>query len=307
MRTFALTISAMVSSIVAFAQPEISPVRFKDEDLLSDIDSTRYIKKVYGGKNDQLFLYRIFNKATDRIEIEFIRESDSTFRFFSYHPTGKEKLTGIALIDPKWFDSLVIQIPDFSKDPDGAIGTMKDTVINEYHLRGIEYWWEHDSTGKYSAGCYGENGKTGYWFSGFYLRNRDYYGSWFVNTKKERYSQGKPVHNSVVEFDRVSWPEIKGKWMYNHNYSDDSIYLFNREIPVSTRSSSITFISETHYKSIRPGHHGGIPYTEEWWTKGDRLFLKSKGNTTQYRIISFIGNQLVLELIRERTPDPRLL
>jgi len=286
-----ITISFAISTLSGFAQPDLSLVHFEGSTYNS------YDRRAYVRNNGPLFHYQIINKSSDRPELELVRESDSSYYFIKYFPSGKSKLQGFLNIKLDLYYTPFI--PDFTKDPDGSKGIGKDTVLSVFESGMLSYGWEYDSTGGITAGFRFDHDKTGVWYSGFLLKSRINEGSYFVRTNAKRYINIIQPPDSAVELNSITWPNIKGTWIANQEFSNDSLLLYHRG-SWEDSDCSIEFKSEKKYY-IRNSYIHGVPKGfHDWWTIGDRLFLKVGKSTHEYKIISFTGPELVIQLISVR-------
>jgi len=240
-------------------------------------------------------------EPTERARFQSLKP-DTSYYFTCYHKFGNQEITGFLEIDRHWlFVGHLYSVPDREKDPDGSKGIMRD-YYNIIETGLIDYLWEYELGGIVSAGGWDGDGKNGKWFSGFLLKSKLGRKSYFVKTKKQLFKEDELVSNSLIEFNSIKWPDIKGNWVANQEFSNDSVFLFHR-IPKSSGEYSIEFTSDKRYYLNSPpespkGFH-------EWWTNGDRLFLKIGNETHEYKIISFTGPELVIQDITKAISTKR--
>lgn len=272
MRPAALTLFALISSVFTFAQT--------------------VQKKTF-------FYYSNINvKPSDKTWKQFMNERDSSHYFKSFRKFDKQEISGFLEIDGHWlgYGCGMLMVPDTKKDPDGTKGIMTDTFFTRFSTGTIEYLWQYDSGGIVPAGGCGHRGNEGKWFTGFLLKSKLEWRSYFVKTKKQLYYNDELVSNSLFEFNSIAWPDIKGTWVVNQVFSNDSLLLYHRG-SLEDSDFSIEFTSEKIYYLRNSYVHGAPKGYYEWWTTGDRLFMKVGSKTYEYKIISFTGPELVIQLI----------
>ena len=200
-------------------------------------------------------------------------------------------------VDKVNFDSTRLEIPDFTKDPDGSKGIMKDTVFYSYHLRKHDFWQEMDSSGFYWLGEYQYGKKVGTWVKGkFYVRDSTLKKRFFRIFSID-YQNGVPDSTTSYYFDSVTFSKLKGLWVYNlsrryHSFEKDSVVLPNEEF--------LSFIDETTYRynCLRDNPRHSFDYTactDEWWLENKVLCLRRNSEILKFKIDTLTKNLLVLE------------
>jgi len=290
-----------VSAFTSVSQPILSLLRFNDEWLFHQEDLTIDCKFIRDELTQKLISYRVYFPNSKQIDFEMFRFTDSTFFFIKYDTSYKEISKGLLEIDFKTYDSTITSIPNQNMDPDGSKGIFKDTVVKSYHFKKQRFWRESNASSFTNVGEYKNGKRNGTWAEGKYFYNNYWPIDQFIPTKYENYLEGKLDSSSIKLLNEINWPDLKGKWFFNPDYGDTAIHFYARDSINNKRKNFITFLTESTYQFRCDSKNPIYTYQtttciDDWWVKGDRIFLKRGSKVDEFKVISLTRETLVLEL-----------
>lgn len=243
---------------------------------------------------------------------QYFRHSDSSFLFLQFDST--EKLIKQGLLASYYtgiIDTVVIQIPDIGKDPDGTLGLMKDTAFIEaihlYKKTGI--WQEKDSLGNFWRGSFLNGKREGKWERALPYYSPDYptlatLTSNFHPFDFRNFKEGK--EQPMVEFIEL-WPYIEGKW-YIQNKDTDVLYLTTNESKINDDSTIVWhFTSKSRITLKCPPKQKHIkPFTYllscNWKQENNKLLVELCDHVKTFELVDFTPTYMILKPL----PDSQL-
>ncbi|MES2776143.1 MAG: hypothetical protein V4722_18340 [Bacteroidota bacterium] len=259
----------------------------------------------YSLYSDDTMSITVSDSAKRLLEV-YKRYDDNSYVFTGYDKNQTQSRSGLLKLSNEIQRADTFQMMDYSKDPTGIKGLMKDTVLYTYKYLKQGLWIEPDSLGDVWQGYY-ENGMRNYRWKKGYLKQRsgfensdaDLFNNFFLRSI-HYFDDGIEIPNDHL---KSFWPAIKGIWLRKCCPSDiDSVSLILRKETYIHPSFLLEFTTDSTYRGSQKCKNATYSdctefYSGKWFQQGDKLLLEVDNKRATVLLLDLTKYEMTVRFI----------